>query len=230
MSKFTFNVDTTDNVRLTYHGNVTSNDIILHFHTLNNNPQTNGDIIAFYEADDRGNVEPLAIPLQITPVNKTSGETDIRIKNVPRQQKSYVFAYVQGSDMAAMESQAYADTPISSLLTLPKNASGGSAYNITLNVASEGDIVTLTYTGIPHTQPQNKAWIGIWDARNLDLSKPPAFFYPITEPGATNDMELDDLLVNMDYYLGYFLNGYSESKAELKTQHLAAYIKFRTLF
>lgn len=226
-----FNVDTTDNVRLTYQGEVKSNDIVLHFHTLNNNnPQSNQDLIAFYEADDSGMVAADAKPLQITPVNRPLAETDIRVKNVPRQQRSYAFAYVQGCDSDKLQAMPFSKCQVSSLLALPKNASGGPAYNITLNIQSTGDLVTLSYTGIPHTEPKNAAWAGIWVDQNLDLSKAPAIFYPVTDGGWTGDLQIDGLLVNTDYYLGYFLDGYSTSKAKLTMTHQAAFIRFRTEF
>lgn len=226
-----FNVDTTDNVRLTYQGEVTSNDIVLHFHTLsNNNPQSNQDLIAFYEAEDNGMVAADAKPLLITPVNRPLAETDIRVKSVPRQQRSYAFAYVQGCDSDKLQSLPFSQCKASSLLALPKNASGGAAYNITLNIQSEGDLVTLSYTGIPHTEPKNTAWAGIWADRNLDLSKAPDLFYLVTDSGWTGDLQIDGLLVNTDYYLGYFLDGYATSKAKLSMKHQAAYIRFRTEF
>jgi len=231
MSKFSFNVDTTDNVRLTYLGEVTSNDIVLHFHTLNNNnPQSNGDIIAFYKADDSGTVAPDTVPSQITKVDRTQAETDVLIKNVPRHQESYAFAYIQGCDFAALQSTPFSKAKVSSLLALPKNATGGPAYNITLNIKSLGDIVTLSYTGIPNTQPKDVAWIGIWKSKNLDLSQPPDIFYQITDSGATGDLMIDGLLVNTEYFLGYFLDGFSNAKSELHTAHLASTIQFKTTF
>ncbi len=146
------------------------------------------------------------------------------------QEKSYAFAYVQGAEAEALKSTAFSKTKVSSLLALPKNAVGGPAYNITLNIASEGDLVILTYTGIPNTEPKNAAWVGIWRDENLDLSPPPDFFYQITDAGATGDMQIDGLLVNTDYYLGYFLDGYNASKTSLTKTHIAAYIKFRTVY
>lgn len=191
---------------------------------------SNLDVIAFYEADDSGRVDASAKPLLVTAVNRPLAETDILIKNVPRQQRSYAFAYVQGYAPDKLTAVPFSQCHASSLLALPKNAAEGPAYNITLNIQSVGDIVSLSYTGIPHTEPKDTAWIGIWPDKNLDLSKSPDIFYQITDSGAIGSMIIDGLLVNTDYYLGYFVDGYAASKSKLNTTHLAACIRFRTEF
>jgi hypothetical protein len=226
-----FNVDTTDNVRLTYYEAVVENDINLSYHTLNgNNPQSNGNLIAYYEATGSGIVAADAKPLQAIVVENRQTSSNIIFEEVIRHQRDYAFAYVHGISLADLNTTEFSKVKVSSLLALPKGASIGPAYNVTLSIASKGDLVYLNYNGIPNTEPKDVAWVGIWKDKNLNFAKEPNIFYKVTKSGAVGSMRIDGLEVNTDYCLGYFLDGYAATKPGLKKNNLAAYVSFRTVF